>query len=78
MNIVDILEQPHNMSDSELDGEYQAVNSSRFDELIEDEEIDYLKKIKLLEYKDKVIHEKNYRDNGDWAIPLYSFGLFDF
>ncbi len=78
MNFVGILQDPQDMSDSELEREMKAVHSSRFDELIEDEMLTNETKRKLLAHKDKVIQEKNKRDSGEWVIPLYNFGIWNF
>lgn len=74
----DFLQHPEEMTDRELEGEYQAVNSARFDELINDDEISYQVKQDLLEHKWEVEQEQKKRENGEWVYPLYAFNIFDF
>lgn len=75
---IDFLEHPENMSDEELENEFKALNSPQFDEVINDDRIRFEVRSDLLEHKHEVIQEKNRRESGEWAIPLYQFGLFDF
>ncbi len=75
---LDIFQYPEEMTGKQLEAEFKAVNSTRFDSLIADDDISFEMKQELLEHKHEVIQEMNYRKGESMFYPLAAFGFFDF
>ena len=73
----DFLKLPSEMTNSELEAEYKAVFSDEFNDCLTDEKLSFQMKSDLIEHKNEVIQEMQFRNGESAFYPLMTFGFFD-
>lgn len=74
----DFLIDPKDMTDKELELEWEAVNSEKFNDALISVELPNRIREDFLDHKFEVEKELRFRKNEEWIYPITNMGFFNF